>query len=135
MNNWGNQWYEVLGWALFSLRGRLNRKGYIWGFIFSFVFLAVIIVQIAVAPEQSTRQLVWAFMYIASMFLFTWWQLALAAKRLRDFNWSPWLCLLVPVTQPIAFIILAFKKSEPLDSIFSETRKPNLVENQDKFGR
>ena len=118
--NWGNRWYESVGWALFSLRGRIRRSTFALGGLLLTAVLWFFIVQIVRAEEESGRQILWTLGFMACTAFATWSIFALTAKRLHDIGLSGWLSLLlfVPGAWVLAVIVLSILPGQAEDNVY-----------------
>ena len=82
--------------------GTADRKEY-WGFI----LLGVILGVISVFDPTGTLYAIFLLALILP-------SLALSARRLRSFNWNPWLAVLtiIPLVNIVMFLILGFKPAD-----------------------
>jgi uncharacterized membrane protein YhaH (DUF805 family) len=84
--------FDALPWVLFSLKGRLNRKGFWVGFALSmlpYLYFDALVHKQARDPLE-TIALVFLIVFVI------WANIGLVVKRLHDFSWTGW--AIVPFT-------------------------------------
>lgn len=118
MTSWGSRWYEMVGWALFSLHGRIQRHTFAFGSVLLVAVLWSVIAQIVYAEEESGRQVFWSLLLIIGAAMSLWCLFALGVKRLHDVGRSGVFAviLLVPPLWPVSIIVLAVWQGEQGDN-------------------
>ena len=97
-----------LRWFFFSLSGRISRMPCVLGTLFQYALLIGMMRRLATLPEDSGELVFWGFVLVLTAPLLLWTTVAMAVKRLHDFNipGPVAICLFVPAVFILAILVL-----------------------------
>lgn len=95
-------------WLFFGLKGRVSRAAYLLAALLMVVILTFTLYRIGMAPEESDVQQAWLSAFFVAALVSEWSSIALAVKRLHDFDKTGMLAIvmLVPALSIVAFVVL-----------------------------
>ncbi|WP_054311829.1 DUF805 domain-containing protein [Mesorhizobium sp. 1M-11] len=92
-------------WAFFGFNGRLSRQAFALAGLLLYVIRSYPIYRLYTAPDQATMEQ-WASIFLVVLGVLILSHLALAAKRLHDFDRTGWYGLFFIIGDIIVFILL-----------------------------
>ena len=111
-----------LRWFFFSLSGRISRVPYVLGTLLLFALLIGMMRRLATVPEDSGEFMFWSLLLMLTAPLWLWALVALAVKRLHDFNipGPVAICLFVPAVLILAILVLCLWPGTPGDNDYGD---------------
>lgn len=95
-------------WLFFSFRGRLGRKLYFLAGLLLLVVQFGLLFRFMAVPEGTTESGVWALMFMVAAGVSVVSNIALAAKRIQDFDKPGFIAVVYIVAGFIMFLALCF---------------------------
>ncbi|WP_162931523.1 DUF805 domain-containing protein [Mesorhizobium sp. DCY119] len=95
-------------WVFFGFSGRISRQAFALAGLLLYVIRLYPVYRMIAAEGDETVINHWASVFIAMFAVLIVSHIALAVKRLHDFDRSGWWSLLFPIGDIIAFILLCF---------------------------
>nr|WP_180882950.1 DUF805 domain-containing protein [Mesorhizobium loti] len=92
-------------WTFFGFNGRLSRQAFALAGLLLYVIRSYPIYRLYTAPDQATMEQ-WASIFLVVLGVLILSHLALAAKRLHDFDRTGWYGLFFIIGDIIVFILL-----------------------------
>lgn len=111
----GTQKPASVGWLLFGFSGRASRKAFVLAHMLVIVMMVLILFKVLDVSPENIENGTLGFNIIAVLAVGQWINLALSAKRFRDFG-KPGIfaaVMLIPMVALIALIALCFIPGDP----------------------
>ena len=116
-----------LRWFFFGLSGRVSRMPYLLGTLFLTVLSIGIMWRLVTFPDDGGEFVFWSFVLVLTMPVFLWATVAMAVKRLHDFNipGPVAICLFVPAVSLLAVLVMCLWPGNPGNNDYGdETNRP-----------
>ncbi len=111
-----------VGWLLFGFSGRASRKAYILANLLVFVLMVLLFFKVFGATPEDIENGTLGFNIMGAFLVGQWINLALSAKRFRDFG-KPGIfaaVMLIPLFSLFAFVALCFIPGDPGPNQYGE---------------
>lgn len=104
-----------LTWLFFRTSGRVGRAAYFLAGLLVAIVQAFPLYRFTLVPEGTTESEIWSFIFLVAFVASLWSNVALAVKRLHDFD-KPGLAallLFVPIVSFVALFVLCLFPGQP----------------------
>ena len=100
-------------WVFFSFSGRLSRQAFALAGLLLYVIRMYPMYRLYGAQGDEEAMTYWAGVFLAALCVLTVSHIALAAKRLHDFDRTGWFALLFVVGDVFAYLALCVPRGTP----------------------
>ncbi len=107
-------------WVFFGFSGRLSRQAFALAGLLLYMIRFYPIYRMFSVQDDEEALTYWAGVFMLMLSVLVVSHIALAAKRLHDFNRSGWFSLLFIVGDIIAFIALCLPRGDPGPNRYGE---------------
>lgn len=105
--------FQQAFWVFFGFSGRLNRQAFALAGILLYVIRFYPVYRIIQAQGDEAEMTYWGGVFIFTLMILIVSHIALAAKRLHDFDRSGWWSLMFLIGDIFAFIFFCFPPGTP----------------------